>query len=236
MSNTAAAKTDDKYDLIEKYQDYAVKLARRLLKEYSVPVELLEDLESAAYLGLVEAADRYRYRPNVKFTAFAFFRIRGAIIDFLRKNSNLPPSAYRALKAYEAMHEMAGQQEHSSQTQKTPTEDISKEKKEKLAAVLELAAKGAIVHHLVAANAAELVPEQPVADFMRKHEDKNHLKHLITKLNDNEQRVVLEYYFEDRSFVEIAERMGGLSKSWVSRLHSHAIEKLKIGFLDNENY
>lgn len=231
--NSAAAEKLDKYDLIEKYQDYAIKLARRLLKEYSVPVELLEDLESAAYLGLVEAADRYRYRPNVKFTAFAFFRIRGAIIDFLRKNSNLPPSAYRALKAYESLHDIAGQPKAVEKAQNSSKKN-TKDKKEKLAAVLELAAKGAVIHHLVAANVAELSTEQPAVDFMRKHEDNNHLKHLISKLNKNEQQVVLEYYFEDRSFVEIAERMGGLSKSWVSRLHSHAIKKLKIGFVDNE--
>lgn len=46
-----------------------------------------EELQAAAYLGLVEAAHRYDQKKNACFQAFAFFRINGAIRDYLRELS-----------------------------------------------------------------------------------------------------------------------------------------------------
>lgn len=46
-----------------------------------------EDLQAAAYLGLVEAAHNYNKNKNTCFQAFAFFRINGAIRDYLRELS-----------------------------------------------------------------------------------------------------------------------------------------------------
>jgi RNA polymerase sigma factor for flagellar operon FliA len=49
-----------------------------------------ENLEAAGVLGLVEAAHHFDPTRNVKFGAFAYFRIRGAILDELRRNCPLP--------------------------------------------------------------------------------------------------------------------------------------------------
>jgi RNA polymerase sigma factor for flagellar operon FliA len=49
----------------------------------------IEDLLQAGYLGLVDASQRYSKREGVSFAAYAAIRIRGAIIDQLRRNSNL---------------------------------------------------------------------------------------------------------------------------------------------------
>jgi RNA polymerase sigma factor for flagellar operon FliA len=44
-----------------------------------------DDIESAALMGLVDAANRYDESKGVPFTAYAFHRINGAIFDFLRE-------------------------------------------------------------------------------------------------------------------------------------------------------
>lgn len=49
----------------------------------------IDDLLQAGYMGLVEASQRYSVREGVAFAAYAAIRIRGAIIDLLRRNSNL---------------------------------------------------------------------------------------------------------------------------------------------------
>lgn len=49
----------------------------------------IEDLMQAGYIGLVEASARYSIREGVSFAAYAAIRIRGAILDMLRRNSNL---------------------------------------------------------------------------------------------------------------------------------------------------
>jgi RNA polymerase sigma factor for flagellar operon FliA len=50
----------------------------------------VENLESAGVLGLVEAAGKFDPTRNAQFKTFAFLRIRGAIVDELRRNSPLP--------------------------------------------------------------------------------------------------------------------------------------------------
>ena len=49
----------------------------------------LDDLMQAGYLGLVDASQRYSTREGVNFTTYAAIRVRGSIIDCLRRNSNL---------------------------------------------------------------------------------------------------------------------------------------------------
>lgn len=50
----------------------------------------VENLESAGVLGLVEAAGKFDPTRNAQFKTFAYMRVRGAILDELRRNSPLP--------------------------------------------------------------------------------------------------------------------------------------------------
>ena len=61
----------------------------------------IEDLLQAGYLGLVDASQRYSQREGVTFAAYAAIRIRGAIIDQLRRNSNLCRSSISMRQAIE---------------------------------------------------------------------------------------------------------------------------------------
>lgn len=61
----------------------------------------VEDLLQAGYLGLVDASQRYSQREGVTFAAYAAIRIRGAIIDQLRRNSNLCRSSITMRQAIE---------------------------------------------------------------------------------------------------------------------------------------
>ena len=61
----------------------------RLAAELPQSVDL-DNLESAGVLGLVEAAGKFDPTRNAQFKTFAFLRIRGAIVDELRRNSPLP--------------------------------------------------------------------------------------------------------------------------------------------------
>lgn len=70
-------------NLVEQYVPLANKLAFQ--KKKGLPKHIdIEDLRSAAYLGLVEAANRFKPEHGVCFSTFAYPRINGAIIDYLR--------------------------------------------------------------------------------------------------------------------------------------------------------
>jgi len=75
-------------------------LARRLHKRCPAGV-LLEDLESAGMMGLIQAADRYDRRRKLKFKTLAEHRIRGAMLDYLRSLDPLPRAVRRFLRERE---------------------------------------------------------------------------------------------------------------------------------------
>ena len=70
--------------LIERYAPLATAVARRM----RVPTNALtgrDDIESAALVGLINAVDRYDPDRGVPFEGYAGLRIRGAILDELRR-------------------------------------------------------------------------------------------------------------------------------------------------------
>lgn len=73
----------DVHALVEQFMPYANKLAHERKKSLPRFIDF-EEIQSAAYLGLVEAANRYCPERGVDFRTFSFPRIRGAITDYLR--------------------------------------------------------------------------------------------------------------------------------------------------------
>lgn len=70
--------------LVEQYIPWANKLAHRKKRGLPKFIEL-DEVRSAAYLGLVEAAERFDPEMGVEFTTFSYRRIWGAIHDYLRE-------------------------------------------------------------------------------------------------------------------------------------------------------
>lgn len=75
-------------DLIQDNLSLVKKIAWQLHGRVQNIVEI-EDLIQQGMEGLVHAAQKYSPREGVKFSQYAQLRIRGSIIDYLRKNSNL---------------------------------------------------------------------------------------------------------------------------------------------------
>lgn len=88
MQALAQRNTDLRQALITDHVDLALKIARHM--SYRLPASVSrEDVDSAALLGLTEAASRYDASRNEPFMAFAKKRIRGAVVDHLRRIDHL---------------------------------------------------------------------------------------------------------------------------------------------------
>ena len=80
-------KTSDKTDLINKNMSVVKKIAYYYIGRVHQVVD--EDLLQIGMVGLIEAAHNYEPQDGVVFENYARLRVKGAIIDFLRKSSNL---------------------------------------------------------------------------------------------------------------------------------------------------
>ncbi len=221
----AAIKMSSKADeLILQYQKYVHAIAKRMIAGYSLPAENLDEMISAGYLGLVEAAGRYDSNTGSSFKSFAFLRIRGAIIDSIRSNSEITGKAYRLAKAWSAIQQI----EESLGSEL----DQENEPEQLLANVLEFAASGALAFKLSLSDF-----EEEAADFsglnhnqedcLVSSEEKKIIRQLVRKLPEKERFIIESYYFEEKTLSEITLLLGDHSKGWISRLHVKALSRLK---------
>lgn len=211
------------HQLVEKYIDFAEEIAKRFTKKMHLNDDFYQEAKSSAYIGLMDAAMKYKGdNCGVPFKGFAFYRVRGAIIDTLRKNTHLTDRYSKLVKCYSAVASLDG---NVISIREEDKED------EKIAKIFDLVSKGALVFKI--GNASDAINlkmantnEIPEKAFLIKEQNKR-LCDAIEKLPEKEKLVIKEYYFNDKTFLEISKMTNQHSKSWIARLHSKAISKLE---------
>lgn len=176
-----------------------------------------DNLEAAGLLGLVEAAHHFRPELNVKFSAFAYHRIRGAILDELRRNC---PLSQRMLERWSTIREVI--EEKSGYATIEEIAEITQLSPEDVSACME---------------AIRLTrPEEwndefgfrvnPMLSEIEQEERRAQLENAILQLDERSRSVVVMYYRDELRLKEIGEVLG-LSESRVSRLLSESIRKMR---------
>ncbi|RLV61604.1 RNA polymerase sigma factor FliA [Parashewanella curva] len=94
--NKAAAYTsfDDRTNVVEQYAPLVKKIAHHLLARLPASVQL-DDLLQAGLMGLLEASGKFDSGKGAKFETFAGIRIRGAMLDEIRRGDWVPRSVHR---------------------------------------------------------------------------------------------------------------------------------------------
>jgi len=213
--------------LVDEYRTYAEKLVRLLMQRMGLPEEHHEELRSAAYLGLIDAADRFDRNNDSSFRTYAFYRIRGAVIDNIRSTTGVSGRRYRMVKALQSAEFLKESSFHGYGGVTPKPKDADDE----LTAILNFASKAVLVKKLslsgtedFAFDPADQSPSPE--DALSNHEESDLLRRYVSELPETERLVIEAYYFRDLSFVEAAEEVVGASKSWVSRVHARAIQRL----------
>lgn len=187
---------------------------------------LLDDLIQCGIVGLVEAARRFQFSQGVQFQTFANRRIRGAIIDDLRKNDELPRSlqseAQRLQKTISFLEQENGRSAHDVEIAQAM--DISIAEYEDLLQAMN-------IHFMLSTDDIELVNDEPShseePEFQfAKDEIKQFLSAQLSTLPGKEKMVLSLYYNEELNFKQIGEVLG-VSESRISQLHAQALTRLQ---------
>lgn len=213
--------------LIEKYV-YLVKLVAGRLGIYLNQYIDLEDLVSYGIIGLIDAIEKFDLSKNVKFETYASLRIRGSILDAIRKLDWVPRTLRKKQKDLDKAYT-----ELELQLGRTP-EDIE---------VANYLGINLNVYHelLKEVNIITLIsidegtyqfeaiqdPQAKMPELqLETQETKKILVEIIEALPDREKQVIFLYYFEELTLKEIS-RVLEVSESRISQLHTKAVSRLR---------
>ena len=204
--------------LIETYRSYSHAISAEVLRKY--PSVDRDDIIGAAELGLVEAANNFDPSRGVLFKTFAYYRIRGAIYDSLRKMGWFAKDPGR-MRFESGANEYLKNYADGPPPADTPDATVQELK--------DLAASVVNCYFLSLTSMTEELPETGAKSAEERYIDAemcNKLRTALTKLPKKNREVLEAYYFRDETLEKIGERLG-LSKSWLSRLHAKSLEMLR---------
>jgi RNA polymerase sigma factor FliA len=194
----------------------------------------LEDLYSAGVLGLLDAFGRFDSSQQVKFSTFAQFRIRGAILDSLRTVDWSPRELrHKGRSVEQAIQALI------RQFNRSPTDiEIAQKLNVPLAAYQQLLGElnGLEIGSLHSERSEDsdeeeldLLPGRPDDDPLFHYLDgemKQRLTEAINDLRERERLVLTLYYYEESSMKEIGLILG-VVPSRVSQIHASAVLNLR---------
>lgn len=222
--------------LIERHLDVAQKAAAMIYPRVRGHVEM-DDLVAYGNAGLAEAAQRFDPTRGAAFSTFAWYRVQGSIIDGLRKSGTLPRRVWAKLVALRAASdylEQRGEREVGAQQRgAAPAQGA-----DALGAVREAMSAIRTMYMLSLEGLVEEgfdVAEQTMPADERVHRGRlaRRLRQAIEALPEKERALVTKHYWEGKNLLEAGAELG-ISKSWASRLHAQAVEKLKA-IVDGES-
>lgn len=208
-------------ELIEQNQGLVYDLAQKIRQKLPRNVEF-EDLVSYGQIGLGEAARDFDTSRGVKFSTFAYYRIRGAIYDGI---SQMNWGAYAAQARYAQAANDALSLHAKPADGSESTLDQAKwiaDRTNQLAVVFLCSMAGSD-------NDRSFDPVDPHSDDAEREctsqESIEVVKRSIEELPDQDRCLITDVYFRGLSIQEAGKKLR-ISKSWASRVHSRALEQL----------
>jgi RNA polymerase sigma factor for flagellar operon FliA len=231
----------DRDRLVEQHLGLVQSVARKLRKQITARIDF-DDLVGYGSKGLLEAAERFDPVHGVAFTTFAYYRIRGAMLDGLRTMGWYSRADYARYRAEERATEYLQNQAERAGAAATGARegvadgDADKESDQvqsKLSAIAELLSGVATVHITSLEAAATVADERlpPPDASLDTGRLSARVRDAVGKLPDRERQLMELYYFADKNLEEAGAVMG-LSKSWACRLHARAVELLRLRLAD----
>ncbi|SDJ01376.1 FliA/WhiG family RNA polymerase sigma factor [Salimicrobium halophilum] len=223
-------------ELIVQY-DYLVSYQVQRISQHLPKSVSKDDIKSLAYLGLYDALKKFDLDRDLKFVTYASFRIKGSIIDGLRKEDWLPRTVRDKSKKIEQTSERLEQtlgrnpdsHEIAEVLHMTPQEVEEVTKDAYFSNVLSVEEKPKDAGDEHKEGIGYMIPDEQGElpdDSLVKSENIKEMVEEIKHLNEKEQLVLSLFYEEELTLTEIGKVME-LTTSRISQIHARAIFKLR---------
>jgi RNA polymerase sigma factor for flagellar operon FliA len=211
---------------------FVEQLARRVAATMPNSIDI-GDLVQDGVIGLIDAARRFDERRGIKFETFAERRIRGAMIDALRKDA-WPRGVRRQRRELEAAREQLRRELGCEPSLADLAAKVGSDEKRlgrtivrinAIESTSPLASADRMDESSLPAALVPSEPEQPDRAYERA-ETKARVRAAIASLPLREQKVISLYYYGEATMKQIGAEIG-VNESRVSQLHARAIRRLK---------
>ncbi len=205
---------------------YAVISTRNMFRRYTDD----DDISNEAVLALMAAAESYDPKKNVKFDTYASIKVRGAIIDYIRKMDNVP----RSVRKFAREYDRAFSDLYASLDREPTREELAKKLGITVEKLDNFSARSAASQTLSFEEllfggfetAAESGEFNEAESRLMLTERRDQLAAAIRELKEKERTVITLYYYEKLKYSEIAQVLD-ISESRVCQIHAKAVEKLR---------
>jgi RNA polymerase sigma factor FliA len=218
--------------LVEQHLHLVHAIADKLKRKLGMTMEP-GDLVGYGTQGLIEAAKKFDPKHGTAFSTFAYYRIRGAIFDGMRTMgwySRVDYARFRAEERANAYMAAAAEREATEKSANSAgTAQVKSEDKSDVLADIAEVLSGVATVHITSIEAARDAPDDR---FMAPNqaaleaEGRERVRAALATLPDKERQLMELYYFADMKLEDAGQKLG-LSKSWASRLHARAVNRLR---------
>jgi RNA polymerase sigma factor FliA len=189
----------------------------------------VDDLVGPGHEGLVDAARRFDPERGSSFRNYAYYRVRGTMIDWVRDAAANDPVARARAAAHAAVDDLlqtlAG--EH----------DLAAVSADGAAAMLASALQEAATAYALAelADETRAQPREDPETATARRETGSVLERAVDALPERERGILRGVYFDGRTIEQSGAEMG-LTKGWASRLHARALAMLREALAEMEGH
>jgi RNA polymerase sigma factor for flagellar operon FliA len=224
--------SDAQRQRIENSLPFVEALARRMAASMPNSIDL-GDLVQSGMIGLIDAAHRFDESRGIKFETFAERRVRGAIIDALRRDA-WPRGVRRMRRQLEAAREelrreLGHEPSLSDLAARVGADEARLGRTIVRINTIESTSPLAVIDENDGADLPPvLLPSEPPAPdrAYESLEVRERVRAAIATLPPRERRVIGRYYFEEATMKQIGAEIG-VNESRVSQLHARAVQRLK---------
>lgn len=218
--------------IILEYAPLVKVVAGRLSMYLGYNVEY-DDLVGYGIFGLIDAIDKFDYLKEVKFETYASLRIRGAILDQIRKMDWIPRTIRQKQKRIDAVIKAVEVEKGRAATDEEIAEGLGISEEEytdwqgqmkitNIVSLNEYLEQGSEVSVEYNNTAKFDTPEE----VLERGELKKMLGEALELLTEKERKVIVLYYYEELTLKEISNILE-VSESRISQLHTKGLQKMK---------
>lgn len=241
----------DEAGRIKLWDDYAKtkspEIREKIILEYAPLVKLVagrlsmylgynveyDDLVGYGVFGLIDAIDKYDNMKAVKFETYASLRIRGAILDQIRKMDWIPRTIRQKQKKIDAAIKEIESTKGRAATDEEIALSLGISEDEYTSWQSQMKITNVVSLNEFMESGSEVPSDQSnqhrfdsPEEVVEKDEMKKVLSQALELLTEKEKKVILLYYYEDLTLKEISNVLE-VSESRISQLHTRALQKLK---------